>query len=187
MAGGFTEFDSKEWNQALGMYKAATGKDVADVSNRAMMNLGFQGVKHASKAERSAIKAVQGSEWWVRYVAKNLGIKKRGARVPARTVKRRDSRTGKTRLVRLPAAGYKKVKGRGRSVEAGKLSRQWMKSRVKAIGFIRMFFGFVAREFAKVYDPTRKITLKLRSKNFTLAMVPATPKKPNASFLAMFS
>jgi len=64
--------DTKEFDLAMIQYAAASGKDFKDIVHRQMNNLAIQGMKLQKRAERDAIKTMEGKDWWPRYVAKAL-------------------------------------------------------------------------------------------------------------------
>jgi len=64
--------DTSEFDRAMVQYAAASGKDFKDIVHRQMNNLAIQGIKLQKRAERSAIKTMEGKAWWPKYVAKAL-------------------------------------------------------------------------------------------------------------------
>jgi len=60
--------DTREFDAALIQYAAASGKDLADISNKRVYDTALRSVKHMKKADVSAIIALKGQDkflWWL--------------------------------------------------------------------------------------------------------------------------
>ena len=105
------EYDFREWNQAVGLYAAASGKDHKDVSNKKLFDVGLRSVKHTVKGSKAAVRALLGErkfiDWLMWYVFVPKGMtRKQGVAAARRLIRRRGKAVGFTKsfFVRLAAA-----------------------------------------------------------------------------------
>lgn len=144
------KLDTGEFTAAMRDYVAVTKKDSAHAINRQMLNFSIKGMQHTKVAEASAIQKVSEMHWWPAYVAKAVG------RMAGKTAAKEayqamwaheevdvlNARSGrKGAMMDRKERSYYKF--------ASALSRRMIRSRLKAVKFMRFFFLSIARELSR--------------------------------------
>jgi hypothetical protein len=134
------KIDTLEFERALGEYMKHTRKDLAFVINKKALDITLHAAGQTPKAEKFKITAIRDKPWFWPYVVKR--IKGEGVTVQAG---RRGNRT--TFL----------VQGKFRRSHLGKVARQIINSRVRAITFLRSNWFPAARKLASAVGGSLRI------------------------------
>jgi len=102
------QLDTREFEQAIRLYKKATGKDMASILNRAGSNIAFRVIRFTKRANRAQIRALVNQPWWPAFITKTLKAKNPGQKI-TRAEARRESRkiiNARARSVGFIASGW---------------------------------------------------------------------------------
>lgn len=115
--------NTKQFDAAIALYKEATKKDMSDVLNRALRNVGYKAAEFTPKKEKDQIEI----ELWT----DKIGLKFITKKLRARIGQTFQTKKGKNRTVR-----------RVTRKQIAKATREFIKRRMKRTGFLRA--GWVA-------------------------------------------
>jgi hypothetical protein len=173
------KLDTREFQQAMQEYVAATGKDSAYALNRGARNFAIKCVMSTKQSKGSAaIRALANEPWWPKMIA-SIVAKKSGASAGTKSYQAQWASRVRAQGIKMGKhKGAFKLDEQERSYakEAKALSSKILRSRSSAITFLRFFFRVLA---AKLSTTVKGGTVP-PGKNFTgfsAEVLPAMEKK----------
>lgn len=165
--------NDREFQKALDSYAATSRKELPGVLNKVAKDVGLTAAKHAPRAVKNEIKKLEtawksGDLSWVKYVSKWMSASGKSGAQGSRYFKTKSFR----KLMKSYDSQSMSFSGtRGLyQLEAKRLSRRLINSRVRAIGFIAHSFAMAGR----LVDPNSTAALP-RGKGKSKAKGWATP------------
>lgn len=165
--------DTREFQQAIREYVAATGKDSAEAINRQARNFAIKCIS-ATKPSKgaAAIKAIQNETWWPKVVAKIMA-KRGGSEAASKTYQAQWAKMASTsRGMSKEEKSYAKY--------AAKLSKSILGQRTAAITFLRFFFRSLAQRMSS-FSKGGSVPGGKAFPGFAVKVTPAAPKRLSVS------
>lgn len=138
---GDITFNTREFQAALKSYAEVSKRDWPEIVNRQALNLALRSMQFTPKAERAAIQANEGKDWWPKYIAKRI----KGSGV---VIKQRGRAFGTV------------IRERYTRAEARKVSRAIIQARVRASAFCRAGWIPAAKLLAQKLGRTIRVSAK---------------------------
>jgi hypothetical protein len=182
--------DWREFDKALVEYTAATGKTLADASNRQTLNLAIHGMKKVAIAEKSAIETLESKEFWPKMVASILS-KRKAAMLGAMRKKlsrmsTKMSNYGKMQAVTQDIYGISSGTHFYTRDEARAYSKKLINKRLKAVTYLRFFFVSLARAVKPFVQNGKGSVAGKKFNEFETIISPATDKKPTCECTVIY-